>query len=314
MSNKFNKNKTRIIILLLITFLLTGCTTSLTNKKGDVVVNNETETSVIENIVCKPTSSNLQELYRENGKSLLELEDCDNIKVFKWRGIWDTFFIYPVSFLVIKTGKLFGNFVWAIILLAFFARLFEYSSSKKIAKQNAILKKIQPEIDAINEKFKDRNDSASMIEKGDALKAIYLKNNIKPMTGIFTSFMQLPILISLIESLYRIPILSESTFLTMNLAMSPMNGIKNGNMVYLILSVMLIVLAFIQSIIKTDGKKIKKRDIIMSIIIVWMVSSFVFSLPSGIAIYFFTSYLLGIVQKIIIRCKLSNNQKTSKID
>lgn len=307
--NKKKTNKIKVFALLIMaSFLLTGCTTTLVDRKGEAVVNPKTETKLIDNIICKPNDKDLQNLYKENGKSMNELPECQEVSLFKWRGIWDTIFIYPVAAIFIAIGTITNSFLIAIIIFSLIARAISFSSSLASAKQNKKMKEIQPQINEINEKFKGRTDSAAMIEKNDALKKLYSDNDIKPMAGCLMTFGQLPLLVALIEVLYRVPILPEF------LKLSTISGIKHGNMWYLLLAVVLIGLALVQSLIRQDGNKLTRTDIIMAGVIVFMVSSIAFSVPSGMVVYFITSYTVGILEKVIIRHKLSTTKKSDKIE
>ena len=62
------KNRKKIIILILSIFLLTGCTKTLKDEDKNVVTNKETGQSITENIICKPTSENVIEIYEKQNK------------------------------------------------------------------------------------------------------------------------------------------------------------------------------------------------------------------------------------------------------
>lgn len=298
MKKFFNK---KILVLFLCIFLLTGCTKTMTDRKGEVLVDPETETAIIDNIICKPVDTDLQEFYKNNGKSLKDLPECDNISVFKWRGIYDTFLIYPLSAVFVMVGTIFKRYVFAIILLAIASKIIQLILARSANEQNKILQRIQPEIDEINKRFAGRTDSASKIEKNDALQKLYMDNKIKPLAGLIAICLQLPLIIAFIEILYRLPVFSNESFFGLNLAISPTNGFALGNPNYLVLSLLLILLAFLQGIIKPDCSKITKRDLFMALIVVFIVNSFAWSLPCGVAIYFLTSYIIEFVLILIKR-------------
>lgn len=298
-----------LVLLFLSIFLLTGCTKVMTGSEGETIVNEMTNTKIIDNIICKPNDKTLQNLYIDNGKDISALPECQNINILEWRGLYDTIFIYPIASIFIALGTLFGSYVFAIIILSILAKAIEIISSRNINRQNEILNKIRPEINGINERFKEKTDSASKMEKEDALRKLYIENNVKPMTGCLTILLQFPLLVAFIEVLYRVPVLADEYFLGINLATSPISGIKNGQLQYLLLVLLIIILAFLQSIVKTDKSKIQKRDLIMASIVVFIISSVIFSLPSGIAFYFLVSYLLNIILKIKTYLKSKNHIK-----
>ena len=63
------KNK-KIIILLILVCLLSGCTKTLKDKDKKAVVNEKTGQNLTENILCRPTEKESIKLYEENGIDL----------------------------------------------------------------------------------------------------------------------------------------------------------------------------------------------------------------------------------------------------
>ena len=57
----------KIILLMLIPVLLTGCTKTLQDKDNKPVVNEVTGQNLTENILCRPTDEETIKLYKENG-------------------------------------------------------------------------------------------------------------------------------------------------------------------------------------------------------------------------------------------------------
>lgn len=73
---------------------------------------------------------------------------------------------------------------------------------QKSMKLNSI---VQPEIAAIQKKYKNKNDQASMIKQNEEMQAVYKKYGTSPTGGCLTSFLQLPIMFALYRVLYNIP-------------------------------------------------------------------------------------------------------------
>lgn len=69
------KNK-KIILLLLIPLLLTGCTKTLKDEDNKVVVNEVTGQNLTENILCRPTDEETIRLYEENNVDIDSLPYC----------------------------------------------------------------------------------------------------------------------------------------------------------------------------------------------------------------------------------------------
>lgn len=298
-----------LLIIFMASFLLTGCTERMVDKTGEKIIDPHTMTEVVDNIVCQPNDKELSELYKKNGKDISKLDKCEDVKILKWHnGIWDTFFVYPIATLFIKIGNFCNNFIFAIFCLVLFSKLISLNSARKLALNEAKMKKIQPQVKEINERYKGLTDSESVIAKSDELKKLYEDNEIKPMAGCLSTLIQFPILFAIIDVLHRVPLFSTSNVFGINLAMSPTRGLMNGNYLYLVLALLLIGLAFLQSMIKTTDRKYGKQDFIMAGVIVFIVSSFAFSLPSGVAIYLLFSYMFGVLERIRLRYKFKKLQ------
>lgn len=81
---------------------------------------------------------------------------------------------------------------WAIILLTLIIRLILYPLSQKSIRSQKDLSSIQPEIEAIKEKFKDEKD-----KMGPALMALYKEKKINPFASCLPLLIQLPFLFAI---------------------------------------------------------------------------------------------------------------------
>ena len=70
---KKRKIKSKIIIVVMLLFLATGCTTTLVDKDNKAVQNLETGQSLTENILCQPENEQTRKLYEEQGVKLKDL-------------------------------------------------------------------------------------------------------------------------------------------------------------------------------------------------------------------------------------------------
>ena len=241
------RNK-KIVIVLIALFLLTGCTKQLTNVDGKVVKNETTGQVLPANILCQPTDKENIELYNqvktdkeeklkedyENKKiskkeydkkksSLLDISKlpvCSKFKITSggYEGLWMTIFIKPLTWFLIKLGILLKNYGLSIIITTLIIRLVLYPLTQKTAKQSEVMKKLQPEINKIEQKYKDKNDQQSMTLKSQELMMLYKKYNVNPMSGCIFGFLQVPLFFAFYESLYRLPALFEDRFLIFDMS------------------------------------------------------------------------------------------------
>ncbi len=82
----------------------------------------------------------------------------------------------------------------AIVLLTVFTRLIFLPLSQKAIRSQKALQELQPQIKAIQEKYKDNKE-----EQGRQVMAFYKQNKTNPLSGCLPLLIQLPILIALYQ-------------------------------------------------------------------------------------------------------------------
>ena len=104
---KKSKIKSKIIIIIMLLFLSTGCTTTLVDKDNKAVQNPETGQSLTENILCQPENKQTRKLYEENGVKLKDLPKCSEFTPgsTEYDGLWTGIFVKPLAFIILTLGK-----------------------------------------------------------------------------------------------------------------------------------------------------------------------------------------------------------------
>lgn len=327
-------NKAILIILMIMVLSLTGCTKNLKDSDGKIVVNENTGQTLPANIMCAPTDEDNLDLYRETKKSLEEkyekqLEDgdiskkeyekktksltdvdelvsCKDFKVTSggYEGIWNTIFIKPLTWLIIKIGLLVKNYGLAIIVATLLIRGVMYPVTLKTAKQSENMKKANPELQKIEKKYNGKTDQDSMMKKSTEVMQVYKKYGINPMSGCLFSFLQIPLFFAFYESLYRLPALFEDKFLGFMMSTSPIKGMGMGHWLYLILPVLVALTTFFSfrmnsgaSINPEQEKQMKYTMVFLMVMIVFMS----FSMSTAIIIYWITNSTFTIIQNLIVK-------------
>ena len=116
----------KIIIILLILFSLSGCT-----KRFNVVIdeNKNEQKSYVSNILCKPETKELIEIYKANDKKLTikyeDLPKCSNLKINSggYEGLWTSLFVKPLAWVIVKVGLVVKNYGLAIMIVGLLLRL-----------------------------------------------------------------------------------------------------------------------------------------------------------------------------------------------
>ncbi len=299
------RNKGKVIVLLLFVLLLTGCTTTLKTEDKKVVKNPETGQSLTANILCKPTNKKVIELYEKNGVDLAAIPKCTEFNVTSggYEGIWTAFFVKPLAFIILFINKYIGQAGLSLILTSFALRLILYPITLKTAMQSELIKKAQPELNRLEKKYKDKNDQESIMKKSQEMTMIYKKYNINPFSSCLYSIIQLPLFIAFLEAINRVPALFEGKFLGLQLGTTPSVGLfNNGEILYIILIALVAVTTYLsfnlnKTTAQTENDPMKNMTTIMTGMIIIMG----LFMSSALNIYWITTNLFTIVQNLIVK-------------
>ncbi len=313
MKNNRKKNKIKLILILMIILLTTGCTQSLKDSNKKVVTNPETGQNLTKNILCKPTNKDVIKKYEENKVEINKLPDCDNYKVTSggYEGLWTSLFVKPLAFIILFIAKYVSSAGLALIITSISLRLILYPVTKKTAMQSELIKKAQPELDRLEKKYKDKTDTESIMKKSNEMTMIYKKYNINPVSGCIYAFLQLPIFFAFLEAINRVPLLFEENFLKLQMGTTPYVGLlNNGNWFYLILIALVGITTYFSFNLNTttsqnDNNPMKNMSNIMTIMIIVMG----LFMPAALCIYWIATNLFTIVQNLIVkRSKIVNGK------
>ncbi len=301
---KKTNNKKKIIIILLLLLLTTGCTKNLTDKKNNPVKNEVTGQNLTENILCKPSNKNVIKIYEKNGVNIKKLPTCDNFKINsgKYEGLWTSIFVKPLAFVLLKLGETVGNYAVSLIIISLIIRLIAFPFTKKTAMQSELLKKAQPEITRIQNKYKDKQDQESLTRQSQEMMAVYKKYNISPMSGCLFSMIQLPLFIAFFEAVQRTPAIFEGKFLGLQLGTTPMVGLTtSGIITYIILMILIAATTFYSFKMNMSGNSLDPSMKMMPVMMSVMIIITALFMPSALGIYWVTTNLFTIFQNISVK-------------
>jgi YidC/Oxa1 family membrane protein insertase len=296
--------KTLVIIFMIV--ILTGCTKTLKDENNKIVISEETGRGLTENILCRPTDKEILEKYLAiDEKKYTSLPECEDFKITTggYEGLWTSFLVKPLAFLILKLGSGFGNTALGLILATLIIRIIAIPITKKTTMQSEKMKKAQPEITQLEQKYKDKKDQASLMQKNQELLAIYKKYNLNPLSGCLFALIQLPLFLAFLEAINRVPAIFEERFLGLKMGITPWNAIKDGQILYVIIIILIIGSTYLSFKINgTNGgdEQQKQMQGMMKFMLIF-ISFISFSLPTAIAIYWITSSLFTIGQNLIIK-------------
>lgn len=302
----------KIVLFLSIFLLLTGCTTQLKDSKGKVIKDETTGQTLTENILCQPTSKSSIEIYEKNKVKIDKLPKCENFKINsgKYEGLWNSLFVKPLSFALIKIGQLVKNYAVSLIIITLIIRMIVFPLTLNMAKQAKVMKEVQPELEKLQKKYaKKEQTQENMMKQNQEMMAIYKKYNINPALGCIFSFIQLPLFIAFFEAIQRTPAIYEDFFLGLHLGTTPSVGFQSATFYsYIILVVLIGATTFFSfKMNQTDmsgNPSMKYMPIMMTVMIIMMG----FVMPSGLGIYWVTSNVFTIVQNAIVGRRKKNER------
>ena len=311
---KQNKKTAKILLLVLSLVMLTGCTKTLTDENKKAIKDEASGKTMTENILCRPTNESAIKIYEENNVDIDALPKCENFQPFdEYEGLWTTIFVKPLAWVIIKIGYLLGTIGlsqglangFAIILSCLAIRLILYPFTKKTAMQSEKMKEVQPQLEKLEKKYKNRTSEEDQKRKAEEMMMIYQKNKINPVSSCLLSFIQIPLLFAYLEAINRTPVIFENKFLKLDMGTTVSHGIMS-NLWYLYAILLLLILATSYLSFRKTLKDQTAMAAQMKGTIYFMLAMIViaaFSLPVALGLYWITSSIFTVIQNLIVERK-----------
>ena len=343
------KNK-KIILLLLIPLLLTGCTKTLKDEDNKVVVNEVTGQNLTENILCRPTDEETIRLYEENNVDLdslpyctcesdkvtveVEVEqedgstvtetkevDCESFKITSggYEGLWTTIFVKPLAYVILFFGRITNSYGVGLIITTLLIRLIAYPVTRKTAMQSEYMKKANPEIARIEKKYANKKDNEAMLQKSQEMMLVYKKYNISPFGSCLLAFIQLPLFFAFLQAINRTPAIFEDTFLGLTLGQTPMKGLfEYHQWAYLIIIALIILTTYLSfrnsmSTTQTGNQDMERQMQFIFKFMIIMISVASLYLSTAIALYWIATNGFVVLQNFIFKKIDEKEEKKDRI-
>ncbi len=175
----------------------------------------------------------------------------------------------------------------AIILLTVFIRLLTFYPTQRSLLSAKKMQRLAPKMNAIRKKFENDKQRQSVETMN-----LYKAHGVSPLGGCLPSLIQMPIWIALYSTLnyavelYRSPFLLHIRDLT---AKDP----------FYITPLLMGGVMFAQMRMSPASPD-SQQQAMMSVMMPIMITAFSLVLPSGLALYMLTSYLIGILQQLYV--------------
>lgn len=199
-------------------------------------------------------------------------------------GIWDRYFVIPLSHLLDWFKKVSGNYGWSILIVTFFIRLIIFPLTLKQQQSAKAMQALQPKMQKIREKYK--KDPQKLNEETVKLLTAH---KVNPMAGCLPMLVQIPILFAFYQAIIRNPHISSSSFLYMELG--------KPDPIYL-LPILAAITTYLQLIVSGANDNPQMR------LFVWfmplMIFVLAFSFPSALSLYWVCGNVFTILQYALI--------------
>jgi YidC/Oxa1 family membrane protein insertase len=201
-----------------------------------------------------------------------------------------------ISYLRVLYGVV-GSWGWAICLLTITVRMLLFPLSLQQIKSSAAMRKLKPEMDALNEKYKD--DAA---QRGLAMQELWRKNKVaNPLVGCFPMLLQMPVWFALYTALQTAVELYHTSF-------GPFIPDLSAPGEYFIIPIVLGASSFFQQkIMPPQGDPAQQK--MMMYLMPGIFTAMMLFLPAGLGVYMLTNTWLGIAQQVLVEKYLKTRQQ-----
>lgn len=207
-------------------------------------------------------------------------------------GIWNQYFVYPLSWLITKMAELLGNeFGFSIIIVTILVRLLILPLMIKQIKSTKAMQAIQPEMNRLKEKYSSK-DAETQQKLQQETMALFQKHGVNPLAGCLPIFIQMPILIAFYHAIMRTTEIANHSFLWFDL------GDKDP---YFILPLIAGVTTFIQQKISMVGQDDNPTMQMMLYIMPIMIIVFAINFPAALSLYWVVGNIFSIAQTYFIK-------------
>ena len=187
-----------------------------------------------------------------------------------------------VAFLL-KVHSVVRNWGIAIIVLTITARTLLFPLALPSIKGMIKMRELKPELDALNEKFKDDAQA-----KGLAQMELWRKHNVNPLKGCLPQLASMPVWFALYTTLQTAVELYNIPFLWFP-------DLSQPDPLYILPFIIGATSFFQQKLMPMQGDPMQQK--MMLYFMPAMFTVFMLFLPAGLGVYMFTNGVLGIVQQ-----------------
>jgi YidC/Oxa1 family membrane protein insertase len=196
----------------------------------------------------------------------------------------------PLFWLLGKVHNLIGNWGWSIILVTFLIKLTFYKLTETSGRSMAKMRKLQPRLKALQERYKDDRQALSQ-----QMMELYKREKVNPAAGCLPMLIQIPFFIAFYWVLLESVEMRQAPFMLWITDLSSRDP-------YFVLPLLMGIAMFVQQKLNpAPPDPIQAK--VMSILPVMFTVFFAF-FPSGLVLYWLTNSVLSVAQQWNINRKM----------
>ncbi|MGX7108993.1 membrane protein insertase YidC [Facklamia miroungae] len=218
------------------------------------------------------------------------LSACGNINepiTSQSTNFWDQFILFPLSQFIIWLSHLMGNnFGLGIIIFTLLVRILLIPLTLMQMKSQSKMMELQPEIDAIKEKYPNKDRHSMELLQAEQ-QALFEKKGVNQYAGCLPTLLQFPIMIILYQVISRTELLRQGHFLWVDLGQPDP---------YFIFPLLAALFTFLTTYLNSKTNPQQNISVkIMMVTMPLMIFFISFAFPSAISLYWFISNLITVI-------------------
>ncbi|PGS54478.1 YidC family membrane integrase SpoIIIJ [Bacillus sp. AFS041924] len=221
-------------------------------------------------------------------------------------GIWNEYFVYPLSWLITAVSEIFGgSYGMGIIIVTILIRLALLPLMIKQIKSTKAMQSIQPEMLKLREKYSSK-DQKTVQKLNEETMKLYQQHGVNPLSGCLPIFIQMPILIAFYHAIMRTMEIKAHDFLWFQLG--------HPDPIYA-LPIIAGLTTFIQQKVSMNtgtmtGPAAQQMKIMLYVMPI-MILVFAVKLPSALALYWGVGNTFMIIQTLLVNRGNNTEQNNS---
>ncbi|PKR77436.1 OxaA precursor [Halalkalibacillus sediminis] len=208
-------------------------------------------------------------------------------------GIWNKYFVYPLSFLITYIAEDIFNhgFGAAIVIVTILLRTLILPLNIKQLKSSQAMQMIQPELKEIRAKYSSKDQQTQQKLQQETM-SLFQRHGVNPLAGCLPIIVQMPILIAFYHAIVRTDEIQEYSFLWFQL----------GEPSYILAFITLATTYAQQKIMMAGTPAADNPQMqIMLYLLPVMIGVFAIFFPAALALYWVVGNFFMIVQTLFIR-------------